>query len=303
MGRDTLRRELAGAALALLAVFLLASIALEKPVLAHSGCVESRGLFGPIGSCLRDVTVSFLGLPAAVLLAIALGVVAARLLGRDLPGDERRWGAFVGGMVLLLPIVLATALGSGDGEHPATGLLGGGVYSGLRAAVGVAGAWVVMVAAFSALTIVTLAWNPVRMVIGPSPARAERQPDERMNRGGQYGLVEDDLEPAPEELPGIDSSAPFGDEPEQRELPLTGKRDRKKGGASRREDKIAAEFDAHDHGGEGDWGKPPIDLLTLPPAPDPELHDRELDAMGDKLKDALRTFRVDAEIVGRTTGP
>ncbi|MGI8842273.1 MAG: DNA translocase FtsK 4TM domain-containing protein, partial [Gemmatimonadaceae bacterium] len=305
MGRDTLRRELAGAALALLAVFLLASIVLEKPVLAHSGCMDSRGLFGPIGSCLRDVTVSFLGLPAAILLAIALGVVAARLLGRDLPGDERRWGAFVGGMVLLLPIVLATALGSGTGEHPATGLLGGGVYSGLRAAVGVAGAWVVMVAAFSALTIVTLAWNPVRMVIGPSAARGERAPDDRKSDGRRGAPDEDDLEPAPEELPAIDTSAMFGDEPEQRELALTGKRDRKKreGGATRREDKIAAEFDAHDHGGEGDWGKPPIDLLTLPPAPDPELHDRELDAMGDKLKEALRTFRVDADIVGRTTGP
>src|SRR5690348_18104394 len=30
---------------------------------------------------------------------------------------------------------------------------------------------------------------------------------------------------------------------------------------------------------------------------------RELDAMGDKLMDALRTFRVDGELVGRTTGP
>ncbi len=305
MGRDTLRRELAGAALALLALFLLASIVLEKPVIAHSYCLQSRGLFGPIGSCLRNASVSLLGLPAAILLAVALGVVAARLLGRDLPGDERRWGAFVGGMVLLLPIVLATALGSASGDHPATGLLGGGVYSGLRAAVGVAGAWVVMIAAFSALTIVTLAWNPVRMVIGPSPARGERAPDERPGSSHRDDATEDDLEPAPEELPSIDATAMFGEEPEQRELALTGKRDRKKreGGATRREDKIAAEFDAHDHGGEGDWGKPPIDLLTLPPATDPELHHRELDAMGEKLKEALRTFRVDAEIVGRTTGP
>ena len=34
-----------------------------------------------------------------------------------------------------------------------------------------------------------------------------------------------------------------------------------------------------------------------------ELGKRELDAMGVKLMDALRTFRVEAELVGRTTGP
>jgi hypothetical protein len=66
-----LRRELAGVALALLAVFLLLSIALEPAPLVHAGCVDSTGPFGPIGSCLRDATVSLLGIPAAVLLALA----------------------------------------------------------------------------------------------------------------------------------------------------------------------------------------------------------------------------------------
>ena len=50
-------------------------------------------------------------------------------------------------------------------------MLGGGLYAALRAGVGVAGAWIVVLAAFSALTIVTLAWNPVRLVFGPRPPR------------------------------------------------------------------------------------------------------------------------------------
>ena len=316
MGRAQLRRELAGVALALLAVFLLLSIALESAPPAHAGCVDATGPFGPIGSCLRDATVSLLGIPAAVLLAISLGLIAARLLGRDLPGDERRWGAFVMGMVVLLPVVLATALGAGEGDHWATGLLGGGIYAALRAAVGVAGAWVVMLAAFSALTIVTLAWNPVRLVLGPHPRTAagpdgsavEEMAEAPSRRRRSTGVPEpEDLEPAPEELPAIDPGALLDDEEDaQAELPFAmGKRDRKRRdhAASRRDDKIAAELEAHDHAGDGEWEKPPVELLTLPPPHNAELHDRELDAMGDKLKEALRTFRVDAEIVGRTTGP
>jgi S-DNA-T family DNA segregation ATPase FtsK/SpoIIIE len=202
-----------------------------------------------------------------------------------------------------------------DGNHWGTGMLGAGVYQGLRAAVGVAGAWIVMLAGFSALTIVTLAWNPVRMVLGPSPAAAgaavERNGDsvaaEAVPRRRRSAAVPEpeDLEPAPEELPAIDAGL-LGAQSEQAELPLgAGKRDRKKreDGSARREEKIAAELDAHDHGGEGEWEKPPVDLLTLPPPHNADLHDRELDAMGEKLKAALATFKVDAEIVGRTTGP
>ncbi len=48
---------------------------------------------------------------------------------------------------------------------------------------------------------------------------------------------------------------------------------------------------------------PPIDLLTAPPVRNLDVGRRELDAMGTKLLDALRTFRVEGELVGRTTGP
>ena len=48
---------------------------------------------------------------------------------------------------------------------------------------------------------------------------------------------------------------------------------------------------------------PPIDLLTPPPVRNLDVGRRELDAMGTKLLDALRTFRVEGELVGRTTGP
>jgi DNA segregation ATPase FtsK/SpoIIIE, S-DNA-T family len=48
---------------------------------------------------------------------------------------------------------------------------------------------------------------------------------------------------------------------------------------------------------------PPVELLTPAPPRNTELGKRELDAMGTKLMDALRTFRVEGELTGRTTGP
>jgi S-DNA-T family DNA segregation ATPase FtsK/SpoIIIE len=48
---------------------------------------------------------------------------------------------------------------------------------------------------------------------------------------------------------------------------------------------------------------PPAELLTPAPARNVEQSRAHLDAMGQKLMDALRTFKVDGQLVGRTTGP
>src|SRR3990170_1462827 len=48
---------------------------------------------------------------------------------------------------------------------------------------------------------------------------------------------------------------------------------------------------------------PSPELLTAPPAKNVEQSRAQLDAMGLKLMEALRTFRVEGQLVGRTTGP
>ncbi|NIP83161.1 MAG: hypothetical protein GWM90_29590, partial [Gemmatimonadetes bacterium] len=48
---------------------------------------------------------------------------------------------------------------------------------------------------------------------------------------------------------------------------------------------------------------PPVPLLQSKPDRDPALTSRELDRLGEVLVDTLQTFRVEGEIVGRTTGP
>ena len=74
--------------------------------------------------------------------------------------------------------------------------------------------------------------------------------------------------------------------------------------AAEHAERIAAEIDATaaalDIGGDE---LPPTELLSPPPARNVEIGKRELDLMGVKLMDALRTFRVEGELVGRTTGP
>src|SRR5262249_10342890 len=48
---------------------------------------------------------------------------------------------------------------------------------------------------------------------------------------------------------------------------------------------------------------PSPDLLNPPPAHNADASAEELNEMGYKLMTALRTFRVEGELVGRTTGP
>ncbi|HZE09722.1 MAG TPA: DNA translocase FtsK, partial [Gemmatimonadaceae bacterium] len=85
------------------------------------------------------------------------------------------------------------------------------------------------------------------------------------------------------------------------------KREKKNRGsqAAQHAERIGAEIDAN----EGDLlsftaeDLPSPDLLTPPPPRNVDLGKRELDAMGVKLMDALRTFRVEGDLIGRTTGP
>jgi polyferredoxin len=74
--------------------------------------------------------------------------------------------------------------------------------------------------------------------------------------------------------------------------------------ASAHDERIAAAIDSTAYVALGaDEDLPSPDLLTPPPPRNVDLGNRELDAMGVKLMDALRTFKVEGELVGRTTGP
>jgi S-DNA-T family DNA segregation ATPase FtsK/SpoIIIE len=192
------------------------------------------------------------------------------------------------------------------------GLWGSFVAYYLRMWLGAIGAWLAWIAAASTLTVVTLGWSPIRALVGrsapvsnPQPGAAVAEPV-RKKRGKALPIPDAAanalaLEPSPEEMPAIESMAAEG--------PLAD------GGAKKtrkpRKTKADAEGDGtdavtlvapHPSDGVGDE-LPPTDLLTEVPERYGDTGKQALDAMAVKLMDALRTFRIEGQMVGRTTGP
>ncbi len=171
---------------------------------------------------------------------------------------------------------------------PAAGIVGSLLAYELNV-VGPVGEALIAVGAFSALTIVTVGWNPLGVL-----RKRQRAP------GAAPALP-----PAPEQVVepalGEDLFArpdeAEGPEPEE-EAQESGRRTKakkgKKGGAPtpytpHPTPRFSSEL-------------PPIDLLN-PPSPQPASFEAELDRLQAVLLDTLKQFKVDGTIGGRTTGP
>jgi S-DNA-T family DNA segregation ATPase FtsK/SpoIIIE len=323
VGSSGLRRELTGIALLLFAVFLAGALATLALAELRAG-IDVRGNVGWVGWWLGRPLVAVLGWPAAALAPAVPAVHALRLFGRLESETDRSWMIFLAGVVVLLPIaiglaVAAPAIGEVSG---AAGLWGAFVAFYWRSWFGVFGAWVVVALAASALTAVTLRWNPVRMIVGrkavvapTASAQASEDaysPPRRRRKKGEPKDLALALEPPPEEFEAVDALAALqasasadADAKEDAAIEEASKRRGKKGKSSEpgRDEKIAAAIGATAQPEVSSEELPPADLLHHPPARNADLGRRELDAMGAKLMDALRTFKVDGELVGRTTGP
>jgi S-DNA-T family DNA segregation ATPase FtsK/SpoIIIE len=324
MGRAQLRRELIGVALLLFAIFLAVAVIAGHGAPAGS-CTRASSPMGPAGACVRAGLVALVGAPAAFLIPLIPAVHALRLFGRMRSDTDRSWLFFLIGVVLLLPVAIALTMDAGREPSRMAGLWGGFVAYYLEAGLHW-GAWLAVVLAFSALTILTLAWNPIRVVVGTAPPRAAdgvadeegtgaedgARPTSRWKRrkntaGGTADATM--LEPTPEEMPSIDPSLMREEvsEPllEQRDPVLIPRRGRKGKATSSlaNDERIAAAIEATEEPSERHQELPPVELLTPSPPRNADAGRRELDEMGAKLKEALGTFRVEAEITGRTTGP
>ena len=293
----TLKRELAGIALLLLAVFVGGALVVQ-PLRA--------GLFGPVGAFVQVALVGMLGIPGAALLPIAAAVHALRLFGRLASETDRSWLVFLVGMAVVLPVAMGLATGVPREPTRADGIWGNFSAFYLTHAFGSLGAWILVVLAASALMAVTLAWNPIRMLVAPGPRRAKVV-------GPTLATA---LEPPPEEMPAIareQIGSAAGDAARRNRVAdgVSEKREKPDGAApakkrARREPDTVEGSTAIVTLPLGDVltdELPSPELLTPMPAAHSETGRRELDAMGQKLMDALRTFRVEGELVGRTTGP
>jgi S-DNA-T family DNA segregation ATPase FtsK/SpoIIIE len=309
---SALRRELGSVALALGAVFLVGAVLLQRPP-AGGSCWEAAGVFGPVGTGVRCVLVGAVGVPGALLVAVAGMLVALRLIGRFGAASREeavRLAVLGAGVVLLVPAALGLAAGAPPEASGATGLWGAFASHYARKLLGPAGAWLVWLLAASVLTVLTVRWNPLRVVMAPRRSR----PTPVRSAGGAPSLAER-LAPDPEELPAIDprlahdaladvvttsagDGVSGGGRTSKRTLSRAG---RAEANGDDLRPAPAAEPDPSADG--ADQSLPATSLLT--PAPARGEHDgREaLDQAGAKLLATLRTFKVDGELVGRTTGP
>jgi S-DNA-T family DNA segregation ATPase FtsK/SpoIIIE len=338
VGNTPLKREIAGIALLLFALFLAGAVLVPPGTAVYESCTAAKSVFGPVGACLRSWSRDLIGIPAALLLPLIPAVHALRLFGRLESETDRSWLVFLIGVVVLLPVALGLARGIPAGELDAAAGLWGGFFATYAVkAFGAVGAWIMVALAASVLAAATLRWNPIRALVGPSvPAGRERRetgdgvaaltasgedaekPKRKRSKksdllAGTPADVATTLAPTPEEMPAIDPSlmrdaAPVPDE-DDGEIDLSRerkKRERKSKSdlAANRDERVHAEIEstavAIEFGGDE---LPPTELLSPPPPRNIEVGRRELDLMGVKLMDALRTFRVEGELVGRTTGP
>jgi DNA segregation ATPase FtsK/SpoIIIE, S-DNA-T family len=322
VGSSALKRELSGIALLLFALFL--AVALVTLGLAEAGTgVGVRSNVGWLGYWLARPLVAFVGWPAAALTPLVPAVHALRLFGRLESETDRSWMIFFAGVVALLPIGIGLAINAPLGTYPrSAGLWGAFIALYWREWFGGVSAWIVVALAGSVLTAVTLRWNPVRMIVGrkavtQAPAAATEDPyvppkSRRRRKDAQENLALS-LEPSPEEFDAIDpmaalqaASSAAADAKEDEAIEEASKRRGKKKDQTPkpgRDEQIAAAIDATEKPESSADELPPSDLLTYPPLRNHDLDRRELDAMGIKLMDALRTFKVEGDLVGRTTGP
>jgi S-DNA-T family DNA segregation ATPase FtsK/SpoIIIE len=314
VGSTHLKRELSAIALLLFAIFLAGALAAGG--LAHLGAGVDARAFGWVGEYLGGPLVQLLGWPGAALVPLLPTVKALQLFGRLDAAGDRPWTALLAGLAALLPVALGVALGGPREVHPLAGLWGGFTSYYMRMWFGPAGAWVVVLFAASALTAATLRWHPIRALVGPTPrgvdpevddAPADRPTRGRRRRGGERAPVLD--EPPPEEMPSIDAALMAGDVAAADDgAAEKGERRRKKRTradvAAERDEQIAAALEATAEpaiaAGEA---LPPTALLTDAPSKNHDLNKRELDALGTRLMDALRTFKVQGELSGYTNGP
>jgi DNA segregation ATPase FtsK/SpoIIIE, S-DNA-T family len=308
---STLKREVTGIALLLLAVFLAgAFVALALAELRTGVSVEAN--VGPVGEFLSKPLVAFFGWPAAILIPLVPAVHALRLFGRLESSTDRSWMIFFAGLVLLLPVVLALSIASAEPGFASSGIWGEAIAAWWRSWFGAFGAWVLVALSASVLTATTLAWNPIRALVGrkpapvvatledPAPTKSKRKRDKAAAEASDADRALA-LEPSFEEMPAIDPLAPVGDADRPSDLQKRKKKSKAEA-AAEHDAEIAAAIDATAHLELGGDELPSPELLT-PGTPRKADASDELEEMGRKLMNALATFRVEGELVGHTTGP
>ena len=322
---SSLRVEIIGIVLLVGALFVVGALVFGRAPESLESCRAAGGAFGPVGGCIRWSILGLVGALAAVIVPFIPAVRALRLLGRLGHSSRRHFDLFPLGLVVIVPVAAGLArldavpAGTGD---PLAGLWGSFAGFYLAEALGRGGAWFVIVIAVSVLTAVTLGWNPLRAIVAVGIRPPVGAADPVVLAMTRAEALEPDAKEMPEidlALMGIAPDAKADTVPPKTKLTPLHERETEEdlGGAtsapkSKRSRKTDAK-DEHDaaalsatHGSgaipETDELPSPV-LLTPAPPRNLEAGKAQLDAMGAKLIESLRTFKVEGILTGRTSGP
>ncbi|MEO8637062.1 MAG: DNA translocase FtsK [Gemmatimonadales bacterium] len=247
-------------------------------------------LTGPMGEWLgkslwRLLGVGALGFP---FLGLGLGLAGFDRLPRL---DMKRAAILVVGLAVLVPFLIGVIAGVRPENYDSvalaprlTGVLPGLLSYYVTSGIGVAGGLLLGFLSLSALTILTIAWHPLR----------------RLERGPPAGVATPSREPALEPARVSLKTAPKAETVAYEEEtigPAPARRDKK----PRKAAKPLGDIPLGDPADENPL--PPIDLLSPPPVQDKDVGEAELDRLGQVLIETLKTFKVEGTIAGRTTGP
>ena len=259
---------------------------------------------GPVGGYIGHALWQLLGAGA---LGIPLLGIGLALAGFDRLGglDMKRSAILIVGLSVLVPYVVGVLTDVSPADLDAdvgqrgfaarmVGLVPGFLAEVISGKIGLAGAVLLGFLALSALTLVTFAWHPLQRleagqkagegtgasgdVIGP--------PVEKRRKAAKSVMTEEEDEPSAAILPPVRPAARPPEPP---------------GAKTRKKDRSPESAAAAAPAEESDT--PPLDLLTAPIREDIDAGEAQLDRLGQSLLETLRTFKVEGQIAGRTTGP
>jgi S-DNA-T family DNA segregation ATPase FtsK/SpoIIIE len=320
--RTKLRREISGIVLILGALFLAGALLFGRAPLWNESCSVAGGAFGPVGGCIRWSVLGLIGAIAAIIVPLIPFVHGLRLLGRLEESEDQRFLFFTIGLAVIVPY--AAGLARLNTLPPGTPDVLAGLWGAFSAyyiteVLGYAGAWIVATIAFSALAAVTLGWNPIRALLSIGKKQkltAEGAESQSVTRA-------EALEPQAAEMPAVDlalmglkptaieaqEEAPWPiklvDEAYDPQLQLKPVNKPKKS-SKKSEGSADAQHSATSAVNTVSVSAdelPSPELLTPAPEKNAEAGRTQLDLMGAKLIETLRTFKVEGILTGRTSGP
>ena len=282
------RRELLGLSLLALSVFTLLSLI---PLSPDNGWFASGNIMGVLGRWFAAGAYGVLGVGAvSIPLIVALsGSACFEWIRKE---TAAHWSALAVGLSLLAPAIAALftrGIGPDVLDPRVAGWIGVTLTTPLVALLGRVGGSIALGFFTVAVFVATIGWNPVAAGFARVRARNAGAPPVPAREAPQdFDDVDDEVEELTPVFAHVPPAVPAA-------IAMTPAKKAKK------VEKKAPVLE--DFGDPRSEDLPPLTLLTEEPAHDLRESNAEFDRLGNVLVQTLRTFKVETEVVGRTTGP